>query len=408
MERIREAAGQRGWATYLVGGVVRDLLLGRPTKDLDVVVVGNALEVAAEVARSERGSYTEHRTFGTASIELDDRLRIDVATARRESYARPAALPRTAPSGLEDDLTRRDFSINSMALDISPEHFGTVIDPCGGRTDLRRGMIRVLHERSFLDDPTRILRALRFANRLKFSIEDDTLDLMRAATGAGLFDRLSATRVRRELELIFAEGDWADIVVELEEVGVWPAILPGLGIRRGDRGRVERAESWADWYGDIDRAEAIRRWVLALGAMTHSRIERERLAARLRPDGRDGSALIDAPERAKEILSRLRSTRHPLPSQVCAVCDGAGTTACLLALAGTRPGAIRQAICAYLLRWRSLEADITGDDLLREGVPAGPRVGVGLRAALEAKLDGRAPDSATQLNIAILASRQGA
>ena len=189
---------------------------------------------------------------------------------------------------------------------------------------------------------------------------------------------------------------------------MWRAIAPGLGVRRRNRGPIERAESWSGWYGDIDDAEPIRPWVLALAALAQGRAERERLVERLRPDRRDVSDLLEAPDTGGEVLKNLRSARHPRPSRVRAICDGAGTTACLLALAGTRPGAIRQAICAYLLRWRSIETDISGDDLLREGVPAGPRIGVGLRAALEAKLDGRAGDSESQLTIAVRAARRDA
>lgn len=407
VERIGEVAGQRGWATFLVGGVVRDLLLGRTTKDLDLVVVGDARRVAEIVARAEGADFTEHLAFGTASIEFEDQLRVDLATARRESYARPAALPSTSPSKLTDDLARRDFSVNSMALDLSRAGFGTIIDTCGGRRDLRRGLIRVLHDRSFTDDPTRVFRALRFANRLEFKIETDTGTLMRQAIDNGLLGRLSATRVRHEIQLLFDESGWAGLARELDRYGVWPAVEPSLVLRRGDGPRLGRAESWADWYGQVDGSDPVHRWVLALAVLTQSstRLERDRVVTRLRPDRHDASTLLDTSERAGEVLRKLRSARHPRPSRVYAICEGADVMTCLLALGDTRPGAIRQAICTYLVRWRSVEADISGDDLLRAGVQSGPMVGVGLRAALEAKLDGSAVDPASQLLIGISASR---
>jgi tRNA nucleotidyltransferase (CCA-adding enzyme) len=407
VKRIGDIAGDRGWGTFLVGGVVRDLLLGRPTKDLDLVVVGDARKVAKIVARGDGAKITEHTAFGTASIEFEDGLRVDLATARRESYARPAALPSTSPSNLIDDLARRDFSVNSMALDLSPTGFGTIVDPCGGREDLRRGSIRVLHDRSFIDDPTRVFRALRFASRLDFEIESDTESLMRQAIGSGLLDRLSATRVRHEIHLLFEESGWPDVAAKLGGYGAWSAVEPSLGLRSGDGPRLERAENWVDWYGQIAGADPVQRWALGLAVLAQrsTRGERERLVERLRPDRHDTSTLLDSSERAREILRNLRSARHPRPSRVYRVCEGADVTTCLLALAETRPGAIRRAICTYLERWRSIETDISGDDLMRAGVQAGPRVGVGLRAALEAKLDGRAPDPTSQLTIGIHAAR---
>jgi tRNA nucleotidyltransferase (CCA-adding enzyme) len=410
VERIGRTGLERGLAVYLVGGVVRDLLLGRPTKDLDLVVVGDACSLAATLARSEGASLREHRTFGTATIAFDDGFNVDFATARRETYARPAALPKTSPSDLVHDLARRDFSINSMALDLAPSRFGAIIDPFGGRADLRRGLIRVLHDRSFRDDPTRAFRAARFAVRMGFDIEHDTSRLIREAVGSGLFDRLSGTRVRREISLLFDERDWAAVGSALRGYGVWRAIDPGLLARRGDAARLERAESWAEWYEAIDGSESIRRWVLALATLSLAggRDERERLVARLRPDRRDARDLLDAPAASREILKLLRSARHPRPSRVYRTCEGAGVTSCLVALVDTRPGAVRQGLVAYLCRWRSLEADITGADLLRAGVARGPKVGHGLRAAFEAKLDGRAVDRAGQLEVALRAARSGA
>ena len=410
VQRIAETAREAGWETYLVGGVVRDLLLERATRDLDLVVVGDARKVAARIARSEGARYREHAAFGTASIEFEDRLRVDLATARRETYARPAALPRTAPSGLGEDLLRRDFSVNSMALDLSASGFGGIIDPCGGRADLRRGLIRILHDRSFIDDPTRLFRALRFANRLDFTVEAATADLMHQATGSGAIDRLSAARVHRELLLFFEEPGWADAAAALGDFGVWQAIDRGLGLERGVVGRIERAESWAEWYGAIDGAEPVTRWVLALGALMHgtTRDKREHVVKRLRPGRGEALDLLDAPDRAGEILTRLRSARHPRPSRVFGICEGASAVTCLLALSDTRPGAIRQGISSFLLRWRSLQADISGEDLLQAGVPRGPLVGIGLRAAFEAKLDGRATDHAGQLAIGLRAGRRRA
>jgi tRNA nucleotidyltransferase (CCA-adding enzyme) len=409
-ERIVAVARRRGWATYLVGGVVRDLLLDRATKDLDLVVVGDAPAVARSIAQTAGARFREHEAFGTASVEFDDALRFDLASARSESYVRPAALPRTAPSSLHDDLRRRDFTINSMALDLSAAHFGEVIDPLEGQSDLRRRLVRVLHDRSFRDDPTRIFRAVRFSNRLGFAVEEATERLMRQSIARGGIDRLSATRLRRELELLFDEAGWAETVATLGKYGGWNAVEPALGLERGDAGRVERAESWAEWYAASFGTTPIRRWVLALATLLHGRRrkERERVVRRLRPERRDACELVEAPDRALEMLKNLRAARHPRPSRVFRICEGASVVSCLLALSDTRAGAVRQALCAFLLRFRAVQTDLSGDDLLRAGVPAGPLVGRGLRAALEAKLDGRATSAKRQLAVAIRATRRGA
>jgi tRNA nucleotidyltransferase (CCA-adding enzyme) len=193
-EAGRLGAG-RGWPVYLVGGVVRDLLLGRSTKDLDLVVVGNARSLARDLTRRHHATYREHRAFGTAAVVFDDGLFVDLATSRRDIYAHPAALPRIEPSDLHADLRRRDFTINCIALNLAPRRFGVLVDPLDGRADLRDRKLRVLHERSFIDDPTRALRAIRFAARLGFAVEPFTAGLIRLAARDDLFSALSSARL---------------------------------------------------------------------------------------------------------------------------------------------------------------------------------------------------------------------
>jgi tRNA nucleotidyltransferase (CCA-adding enzyme) len=408
--QIGRSAAKRGWDAFLVGGVVRDLLLSRPSKDLDLVVVGDAADLAAELAGSSDGRWTRHRAFGTATVELDGGLHVDLATARSETYARPAALPRTTPSDLLHDLQRRDFTINSMALDVSPAGFGVLVDPGGGASDLGRRRIRALHDRSFLDDPTRAFRAMRLANRLDFEIEPCTAAWMRQAVDSGVFERLSGSRVRRELWLQFEEGGWANAATLLARQGIWVAALDLTCVGRTAISRLGRAEGWADWYTGIEHGASFSRWVLALAALTYdeSYRTRQRLAGRLRPGRGDARGLVDAPDRARGLLQELRRRRRPRPSHVLRACEGLDVVACLLALAATRAGSVSGAIQSFLQRSGRLAADISGGDLLRAGVPPGPRVGRGLRAALEAKLDGRADDRRDQLAVALRASRRRA
>ena len=195
-------AGER---VYLVGGTVRDILLGVPSLDVDVVVEGDAVAVAGRLAEALGGSLTAHGRFGTAVVDRGDGSHVDVVTARRETYPEPAALPVVEPGTIEDDLRRRDFTVNALAASLAPDGFGALVDPCGGRADLAAGTIRVLHERSFVDDPTRIVRAVRYESRFGFRMDAATETLARAAVDAGLLGLLTPTRLGDELVTLLAE-----------------------------------------------------------------------------------------------------------------------------------------------------------------------------------------------------------
>jgi tRNA nucleotidyltransferase (CCA-adding enzyme) len=200
-----EIATEKNLSAYLVGGCVRDLLLGEKNFDLDIVVVGEAISFADEFSRRLKVKVIQHRRFGTATVHPAGHPKVDFATSRKEYYPYPAALPLVSPSTLKDDLFRRDFTINAMAIDITRGNFGKLIDFFGGRPDLERGLIRVMHERSFVDDPTRILRAIRFEQRLGFRMEAQTLGYLQTALRQKALRQLAPTRITRELQLIFKE-----------------------------------------------------------------------------------------------------------------------------------------------------------------------------------------------------------
>ena len=205
---IGRIAAARGHRAYAVGGCVRDWLLGKPTTDLDVTVEGDAIGVARAVSRALSGSLEVHQQFGTATVTIRrPACRIDFATCRTEQYAKPAAYPKVAPGTLEDDLFRRDFTMNAMAVGIAPGMVGGLIDPFGGRMDLARKSLRVLHERSFLDDPSRMLRGIRFAQRFSLRWEPQTKRLRDEAVAAGALGWLNAGRLRKELERMTEEPD---------------------------------------------------------------------------------------------------------------------------------------------------------------------------------------------------------
>jgi len=212
LQTIGRIADQRGMSAYAVGGCIRDWLVGvTRTVDLDVTVEGNGVEVVRAAAGTLNGTVTIHQQFGTATVVLErtggrGQIRVDVATCRRETYAKPAAYPRISPGTLEDDLFRRDFTINAMAVAIAPGRFGALIDPFGGARDLQARMLRVLHARSFLDDPSRILRGIRFAQRFGLQWERSTEAAVLHALAAGALGWLNRGRLEKELNRMI-EGE---------------------------------------------------------------------------------------------------------------------------------------------------------------------------------------------------------
>ncbi|WP_258359060.1 CCA tRNA nucleotidyltransferase [Moorella sulfitireducens] len=237
LAQTRKIASIKGQRVYLVGGTVRDLLLGRPEVDLDLAVEGDGLLFARELARHIGGRLVFHDRFLTATVYWGGE-RVDVATTRQEYYPRPGALPEVEPANLEADLARRDFSINAMALPVVARDLGSVIDPFGGREDLTGQKLRVLHRDSFRDDPTRILRGVRFTTRLKFAWEEETCALARQALAGGYLELLEPKRLWQELILLLKERRPVVAWESLIDLG-WQGI-PGAGVP--DIGAGRRAE----------------------------------------------------------------------------------------------------------------------------------------------------------------------
>jgi tRNA nucleotidyltransferase (CCA-adding enzyme) len=402
-------AEEEGSRAFLVGGPVRDLILGLATRDLDCVIVGDATRLAAELGRKLGGRVRAHPSFGTATVELPDDGRLDLATARCERYSGPAALPQVVPAGLEQDLQRRDFTINCVALDLSPHLFGRLLDPLEGRADIDGRRIRVLHAQSFRDDPTRTLRAVRFASRLGFRIARGTGRLLREASGAGLLRRLSAARLRREVAATLDEPELARTLSMLDRYGVLHGIDNALSAGRAEVSAAKRLHRLYANHHPAAQTFSPDRWVAALALLTlgASRRQRRRLVQRLRPDRRSARLLLEArPE--VSLLRRKLASPHDYrgPGAVHDVCRGFSDLSVMMLASTTRRKKLRDALGGYLERGASVHADISGEDLLAAGVHRGPGIAVGLAAALRAKLDGHAAGKAAQLAVALEAARR--
>ena len=375
---------------YLVGGAVRDLLRGASAVDLDLAVEGDARAAARELAERLGGEAREHERFGTATVRAE-RLDFDLATTRRESYERPGALPTVEPAGLEADLGRRDFTINAMAAGLSGDDLGHLYDPCAGLPDLRAGVVRVLHPRSFEDDPTRLLRALRYEARLGFAMDPDTERLAReAAVGQG-FATVSGPRVGEELMDLLAEEEAPAAVARLRALGLDRALHPALA---ADAELVASAALGAVAVGADRAGAALAALVADAPAELAGWLDELGLIAPVRDAAL--RAARDAPFLARELRRELR------PWQLHALLRDEPPEALALALALQAPP---EPVLSFATDLRHVRLEITGDDLIAAGIPEGPAVGRGLEEALRRKLDGEVAGRDEELRTALEAAR---
>jgi tRNA nucleotidyltransferase (CCA-adding enzyme) len=370
---------------YLVGGTVRDILLGERSFDVDVAVEGDAIALAEALARELRGRVKAHRKFGTAVVLYGRGERVDVVTARTEFYDAPAALPTVEHATIREDLFRRDFTINAMAVSLKGEDFGRLVDPFGGRRDLEERTIRVLHNLSFIDDPTRIFRAIRYESRLGFLMNEHTQRLARGCIEMGLVGDLSSARLRDELVALLDEQHVADSIRRLAELGADRAIHPHLAADEEAVRLLGRLKDLRSRFG-----LAVPDWRLGLVV----------LARRLRPDElfdwldrlkvrrSDAERIAAAITVGPKLVERLREGHHD-PAEVVALAEPYAPDAPLFALALAELPPLED----YFERLRQVRLEISGSDLAELGLRESPRVGEILgelrRRKLNGLLDGR-------------------
>ena len=395
LESLLPALGDLPLRVYLVGGAVRDLLRGAGSVDLDLAVEGSAAAVAGELARMLGGTAVEHERFGTATVRTDD-LTADLATTRREVYEAPGALPKVEPAPLDEDLGRRDFTINAMALGLSGDDLGTLHDPHGGRVDLERGLIRVLHEGSFVEDPTRLLRALRYESRLGFALEPETERLAREAAASATPQTVSGARIGDELMDLLAEPEAPVAVARLGELRIDSALHPqlvadGALTASAQLGALETGASpaLAGLAGLCLKGievSGLEHWVATLGLPAPER-----------------DAVLRAARRAPRLAEKLRLPLRA--SQLHDLLRAEPPEALALALAC---GAPAEPVLRYLGDLRAARLEISGEDLLAAGVPESPSVGRALRETLRRKLDGELCGREEELRTALALAREDA
>ena len=373
-----EVAASQGQGLYLVGGVVRDLLLGEANLDLDLVVEGNAINLVQQLAQIKQGKITTHPRFNTATLQWN-KWSIDLATARSETYAKPGALPSVKPGSLSNDLSRRDFTINTMAIELIPIRYGELIDRYGGRNDLEHKLIRVLHKKSFIDDATRIWRGLRYEQRLDFQLETNTLQLLKR--DIPMLDTISGDRIRHELELILKEKYPEKVLRRAEELNALHRLHPAL---KGNGWLAEKFEQARQLsYPNLPPVSLY----LALLAYPLTNEESEQVISRLRLPKSLAQTLRDT----ISLKTKLESLANPelTPSSVYYLlhdCSPPAITA--NSLACDSPVA-RQNITLFLNKLRYIKPALNGNDLVRMGIAPGPQMKELLQLLHKARLDGK-------------------
>lgn len=406
VQALGRCADEDGLRAHVVGGFVRDMLLGRQNLDVDIVVEGDGLAFAQRVAERMGGRVRVHRRFGTAVLVLSKSLHVDITSARTEYYTRPGALPTVERSSLRQDLFRRDFSVNAMAACINPECFGVIADPFGGLHDLKRGVIRTLHSLSFVEDPTRVMRAARFERRYGFTIDPSSEALLRQAVDMQMLDEVSGARLREEILDIIDEDQVAPIMRRLDELGVLESLLPD-GARAG-RVLDELSLTEAAYQALADAFDRVPRRRIALlvpFAATVSRPAAEHWTRWLRFGREYGTPITTTAERRETVLARLRDRRGMRDSRLHALLAGLPAES-LIYLWATSDGTGRERIEHFIRVVSRVEAAVNGEDLVALGLTPGPGFSAILGEALADRLDGRAVGRDAELaNLRRLARR---
>jgi tRNA nucleotidyltransferase (CCA-adding enzyme) len=391
LKDVGATAGALGFNSYVVGGFVRDLLLRRENLDIDIVIEGgDGIAFAREFAKRYSLKVKGHERFRTAVVVFPDGFKIDVATARLEYYERPGALPTVELSSLKLDLYRRDFTINTLAMALNPGRFGELIDFFSGQRDIKDKTIKVLHNLSFVEDPTRTLRAVRFSERFGFGIGKQTMNLIKNAVKLDLLSRLSGVRLRDELENVLMEDTAAGVVQRLSSLGLLGLIHSGIKWDEEEKLLFERTKETLAWHRLLYTKDKVEEWLVLFLAFTDRLTDAELkgLVKRLAILGKKRQAVISSRSEGIKAINLLGSGRvrtnselygllHPLPLEVT-----------IYLMARSKKEAVTKAISTYITKLRGTKTVLKGDDLKKLGIGEGPQIGELLARLFCKRLDG--------------------
>jgi len=380
-----------GMNVYLVGGLVRDMLLRRENLDIDLVVEGDGPLLADKLCEAYGARRRVHERFGTAKVIFPDGFRIDVATARLEYYEKPAALPNVEWSSLKLDLYRRDFTMNSLAVRLGPGRFGELVDFFGGQKDIKDRVIRVIQNMSFIEDPTRIFRALRFQERFQFALGQQTKYLMKNAIRVGLPGQLNGRRLFAELKLILQEERPEVILERMQDLDLPRGIDEGLVLDERLRAVMAQAREVASWFRLLYLDEPWSEWLYRLLCLTAFLDEAAVAALCARMDVRSGRtvSVLGLKLQAEEALREMAFRKARLkPSRIYRLLNPLPVEVLLYVMTKTSRESVRKAVSLYITRLRSVKVSVTGRDLKQMGFAEGPLYREILSRVLDARLDG--------------------
>jgi tRNA nucleotidyltransferase (CCA-adding enzyme) len=382
-----------GYPVYAIGGFVRDLLMRVENFDIDIVVEGDGIRLAEEFEKRFPCRIRTHRKFGTAIILFPDGLKVDVATARLEVYESPAALPKVERTSLKADLYRRDFTINTLAIRLNSANFGELVDFFGGIKDIKDKVIRVLHNLSFVEDPTRIFRAIRFEQRFKFQISKHTLNLMRNAVEMGLIDRLSGGRIFSELVLILEEDNPIPALKRMKDFNLFPLLHPHLQFDEERMRLFEQIHQVINWFDLLFLEERYDRWLIYFYGLIDGLSETHtiELCDRLMMNERLKKKVLEGREQALQSLLQFFSWnqqgREPKRSEIFALLDPLSTEVKLFMMGKTTQPTTRRSISLYFTQLKDTKPLLRGSDLIQLGMKPGPLIKKSLEKLRKARLD---------------------
>ena len=395
LRELGRAGDELKCPVYAVGGFVRDLLLRNHNLDVDIVVEGEGIRFAEHFAREHACKIRVNRRFGTASLRLADKLKVDIATARLEYYDSPAALPTVETSSIKKDLYRRDFTINTLAIKLNRGAFGELIDFFGAQRDIKEKVIRVLHNLSFVEDPTRVFRAIRFEQRFGFQLGKQTQNLIRNAVEMGFLERLSGRRIFTELVLILNEEDPVPILRRMEDLDLLKAIHVKIPWGKETESLLEAIKSVISWYDLLFLEGECERWQVHFYGLMDSLAEREVLdvCQRFSLSEKNTRKIIGGRQEAEETLGemarRLDSKKRIRRSEMYELLEPLSTEVKLFMMAKTAQKETKQWISLFFTKLRGQKSLLKGRDLIRLGVRPGPLMKEILADLLKARLDRR-------------------
>ena len=384
---------------YLVGGCLRDLILGVKNLDLDIAIEGNGIIFARNLAQKLKSRLKTHERFGTATLILNDRLKVDIATTRQEKYPYSTALPVVSPGSLKEDLKRRDFTINAMALSLSLDKEQEIIDPFGGQDDLASGRIRILHNLSFKDDPTRILRAIRFNQRFDFKIEHTTLLLLKEAISDGLLDKVNPHRMRDELILILKEQNPFRPIKELDDLGALSFISVKLKIGKSTRVLFKSIAKQIAWF--VKKFPARRQldsWLVYFAALLEplALAQIKMVICRLGLRKGEQKRIVSYCQGRKKFISSL-SKKQVRPEQIFSLLEPLSYETIILLSAASQNKNFKKYLADFFKIYNGMRLCVSGNDLGCLGVLPGPEYQKIFAKVLVAKLNGRVRNRQAEL-----------